>query len=293
MVNCPTEIPLPTGVRHLQPEPLLHRIDAAIRCNAFGVCRDVFLESQPGKIILQGKVDSFYQKQMVQESLRGIDGVPEISNLLEVEYNDPLAGKSFATLGDETFDNLTCDDLNHILSNWLSQRKEAVGCRISEPLTAEFIAILHVWLEQCFLPMLFQFLADTTGSPEIAELLRLSEDSHRIPLKPSYDATRRELSLGGVIVKRFRVPARNQELILSAFAEEGWPAQIDDPLPNFRNVDARTRLHDVINRLNRSQINCLMSFHGNGLGDGVRWQLRDASPSNLAFNRTTAKRVST
>ncbi len=70
----------------MQIGPLLHRIDSTIRDNTFGVRGHVFLESQPGKIILRGKVDSFYQKQMVQESLRRIVGVPEISNLLEVEY---------------------------------------------------------------------------------------------------------------------------------------------------------------------------------------------------------------
>ena len=191
--------------------------------------------------------------------------------------HDSLAGRSFATPGDETFDKLACDDLIHILSDWLFERKEAVGCRISKPLTAECIRVFQARLGQCFLPLLFQFLANTTDSHEIAAiLLRSSDDTQKIPLKPSYDAMRRELSLRGVIVKRFRVPARNQELILSAFAEEGWPAQIDDPLPYVCNVDPRTRLHDVINRLNRSQINCLMSFHGNGRGDGVRWQLRDS-----------------
>jgi len=47
--------------------------------------RRVFLESTHGKITLRGKVDSYYQKQMVQEILRGIDGIAEISNLLEVD----------------------------------------------------------------------------------------------------------------------------------------------------------------------------------------------------------------
>jgi len=71
----------------MQAAPLLHRIDCAIKQNPHGVRRHVFLESLPGKIILRGKVDSFYQKQMVQESLRGIEGVPEICNQLEVDYD--------------------------------------------------------------------------------------------------------------------------------------------------------------------------------------------------------------
>jgi len=71
----------------MQTGPLLHRIDSAIRQNPYGIRRHVFLESVQGKIILRGKVDSFYQKQMVQESLRGIDGVLQISNQIEVEYS--------------------------------------------------------------------------------------------------------------------------------------------------------------------------------------------------------------
>jgi len=70
----------------MQAAPLLHRIDSALRTNPHVLGRQVFLESNQGKIILRGKVDSFYQKQMVQERLRGIDGIAEISNQLEVEY---------------------------------------------------------------------------------------------------------------------------------------------------------------------------------------------------------------
>jgi hypothetical protein len=92
-------------------------------------------------------------------------------------------------------------------------------------------------------------------------------------LKPRWDTTRRELSLAGRIVKRFRVPARNQETILSVFEEEGWTAHIHDPLPVTHEIDAPTRLHDAINRLNRCQINPLLRFHGDGTGTGVFWDL--------------------
>jgi len=91
-------------------------------------------------------------------------------------------------------------------------------------------------------------------------------------LKPRWDATRRELSVTGLIVKRFRVPARNQETILSVFEEEGWAEHIHDPLPVTPDIDAPTRLHDAINRLNRCQINPLLRFHGDGKGTGVFWE---------------------
>lgn len=91
--------------------------------------------------------------------------------------------------------------------------------------------------------------------------------------KPRWNAIRRELSLAGLIVKRFRVPARNQETILSVFEEEDWAEHIHDPLPVTHDIDAPTRLHDAINRLNRCQINPLLRFHGDGKGKGVFWEL--------------------
>ena len=94
-------------------------------------------------------------------------------------------------------------------------------------------------------------------------------------VKPGWDATRRELTVAGLIVKRFRVPARNQETILDAFEEEGWVEHIRDPLPSTPDIDAPTRLHDAINRLNRCQINPIIRFHGDGKGNGVFWGLTD------------------
>jgi hypothetical protein len=92
-------------------------------------------------------------------------------------------------------------------------------------------------------------------------------------LKPFWDPPRRELSLYGTVVKRYRVPAQNQQVILSAFEEEGWPERIDDPLPVSQDIDPRTRLHDAINRLNSCQTNRLLRFRGNGTGTGVCWGL--------------------
>jgi hypothetical protein len=92
--------------------------------------------------------------------------------------------------------------------------------------------------------------------------------------KPCWHRARRELLLDRIVVKRFRVPAQNQEVILSAFEEDGWPAQIDDPLPIKGGVDPHVRLHDAVNRLNRAQTNPLLRFHGNGTGTGISWKLR-------------------
>jgi hypothetical protein len=93
--------------------------------------------------------------------------------------------------------------------------------------------------------------------------------------RPRWDALRRELSLDEVVIKRFRVPAPNQECILAAFQEEGWPDYIDDPLPKSNGTDPKARLHDAINRLNGRRAGNLIRFHGNGKGNGIGWRAVD------------------
>jgi hypothetical protein len=92
--------------------------------------------------------------------------------------------------------------------------------------------------------------------------------------KPVWDPILRELRFQGQIVKRFRVPAPNQERILSVFQEERWPPRIDDPLPPADDIDPKKRLNAVIQSLNRCQINPLIHFGGNGEADGVVWEFR-------------------
>jgi hypothetical protein len=93
-------------------------------------------------------------------------------------------------------------------------------------------------------------------------------------MKPCWNSMRRQLCLGDIVVKHFRVPAAMQQLILSAFEEECWPEHIDDPLPGSGDIDTHTRLHDTIHRLNGHQTNRLLRFRGNGNGTGVCWELR-------------------
>jgi hypothetical protein len=102
----------------------------------------------------------------------------------------------------------------------------------------------------------------------------------RASLKPQWDAARRELSLGGRMVKQFHVPARNQELILSAFQKEDWPESIDDPLTDEIGIDPKTRLNDAIYRLNHKQVACLIRFHVNGHGSSVHWSLCARQPTH-------------
>jgi hypothetical protein len=93
------------------------------------------------------------------------------------------------------------------------------------------------------------------------------------PNRPKYEQGVRELRLGKRLVKRYRVPADNQELILKAFEEEHWPPHIDDPLPPRVDIDPHERLHETIKSLNKSQINRLIRFSGDGTGRGILWSL--------------------
>jgi hypothetical protein len=92
------------------------------------------------------------------------------------------------------------------------------------------------------------------------------------PATPVWDSVRRELRYRNRIVKRYRVPAANQELILAAFQEEGWPQFIDDPLPPRDELDPKRRLQATIKSLNRNQLVRLIRFHGNGNGLQIYWE---------------------
>ncbi|HJT33427.1 MAG TPA: hypothetical protein VJ783_15395 [Pirellulales bacterium] len=99
-------------------------------------------------------------------------------------------------------------------------------------------------------------------------------------LKPVWDRDRQQLRVGKKIVKEFKVPAANQEVILAAFQEEHWPPRVDDPLPPHPEQDPKRRLHDTINSLNRNQKQSLIKFLGDGSGQGVRWEFTSLVTGN-------------
>jgi len=97
-------------------------------------------------------------------------------------------------------------------------------------------------------------------------------DPQLTPPSPHWDPEARELWLNGKLVKRFKWHAVNQEVVLSAFQEEGWPVRIDDPLPPQPEQDSKRRLSDTIKCLNRKQAHELIHFRGDGTGEGVIWE---------------------
>ena len=107
-------------------------------------------------------------------------------------------------------------------------------------------------------------------------------DVGRCPVqnRPIWDLDRRELRFTGAVVKRFKWPATNQEVILAVFEEEGWPARIDDPLPRHPNQEPKRRLHDTVKCLNRHQQRRLLRFRGDGTGEGVIWEAISDAPAS-------------
>ncbi len=89
---------------------------------------------------------------------------------------------------------------------------------------------------------------------------------------PNWDVDSRILRLNQVVIKRFRWPAANQEAILCAFQEEGWPRRVFDPLPPRADQASKRRLADTIKCLNRKQAMHLIHFRGDGTGEGVLWE---------------------
>jgi hypothetical protein len=92
------------------------------------------------------------------------------------------------------------------------------------------------------------------------------------PNVPFWDAQPRVLSLRDKIVKRFRRRAVNQELILAAFHERGWPTRVGNPLAPQPARVMKRRLSDTVKCLNRGQVHRLIRFRCDGTGEAVIWE---------------------
>ncbi len=113
-------------------------------------------------------------------------------------------------------------------------------------------------------------------------------NAENVVLQPKWDDQRRQLRVAAEVVKEFKLPSPNQETVLMAFEEEGWPPRIDDPLPPLAQLDPRRRLHDTIKALNRKQKHALVRFMGDGSGEGIRWEFSSTArePRERAVART-------
>ena len=64
----------------------VQRLDSAIKGNPHLSGHQVFCHEEGGTVVLQGRVRSYYQKQMAQEALRNLEGVERIVNDLQVDW---------------------------------------------------------------------------------------------------------------------------------------------------------------------------------------------------------------
>ncbi len=79
---------------------------------------------------------------------------------------------------------------------------------------------------------------------------------------PAWEETARRLLFRGQVCKHFKKPAPDQETVITAFQEEGWPDAIDDPLQPGK-------LARTVESLNKRLRH--IRFRLNGAGTGVCW----------------------
>lgn len=122
-----------------------------------------------------------------------------------------------------------------------------------------------------------ELLESLSPSSQPATILVSSNGVPPLPLlegeKPVWDPNRRKLLVRGQIIKHFRCPAPNQQVILDVFQATHWPTHVADPLPHCTALCPKRRLHDAIKRLNRHHLLSAIRFSGDGSGRGVLWEL--------------------
>lgn len=73
----------------LSSTTLLHQqIAKAIVHNPHLDSRRIKVRTNSGRVVLCGSAESFFEKQMAQEALRGIEGITSIENELEVNWEE-------------------------------------------------------------------------------------------------------------------------------------------------------------------------------------------------------------
>ena len=108
---------------------------------------------------------------------------------------------------------------------------------------------------------------------------------------PNWDRDTRTFLVGERVVKQFRVPSPNQEAVLDAFQEEGWPRCVDDPLPPVPDQQPKRRLRDTIKCLNLNQASRAIRFRGDGTGQRVFWELLIDVDAHPAVNNPPLRRA--
>jgi osmotically-inducible protein OsmY len=67
---------------------VVERAQERLRAAPYISFRDVRCEYRHGLLILRGHVESYYEKQLAQESVARLEGVDQVVNELEVAWED-------------------------------------------------------------------------------------------------------------------------------------------------------------------------------------------------------------
>jgi hypothetical protein len=101
----------------------------------------------------------------------------------------------------------------------------------------------------------------------------LSENDSTAAL-PQWDHDRQELRLGSTVLRQFKLPSADEERILAAFEERGWPHRIASPLPA---EGTNGRLAECVAALNWRLRRPLLHFDLSEQDREVTWEFRDGN----------------
>jgi len=68
---------------------LVTQVEQALKSSNYAQLQDANISARNGRVTLEGKVSSFYIKQMAQTIVLGVDGVAAVQNDLNVSCGKP------------------------------------------------------------------------------------------------------------------------------------------------------------------------------------------------------------
>ena len=90
---------------------------------------------------------------------------------------------------------------------------------------------------------------------------------------PVWDGER-ELRYKGVLVKLYEREAPEQQRVLAAFEEQGWPALIENPRQHLDGDNLKAQLKSLVNNMNCGMQRPLIEFLSRDAGHMVAWRPR-------------------
>ena len=88
MIALPDRSNRPTRLFHKRPSKVTKRARRTLEESELfrGRSKLIRIEEQDGRLVLEGRLPTYYLKQMLQTVLRDVDGVERIDNHVSVDY---------------------------------------------------------------------------------------------------------------------------------------------------------------------------------------------------------------